>query len=61
MSIFITMDVINRRNFSVIYNLDKREIPSRKINESKIGLLIIDLLGNEIVEYDCYINFVAKF
>jgi len=61
LSIFITMDLISRQSFSVIYNLDNRELPSIKINESQIALLLIDALGNEITEHDRYFNFMVKF
>jgi len=55
------MDVITRQSFSVIYNLDNREIPSIKINESQLFLLLIDPLGNEITEHERYFNFMVKF
>jgi len=57
----ITIDVITRQSFSVIYNLDNRQTPSIKINESQIALLIVDSLGNEITEHDRYFNFMVKF
>ncbi len=61
LSVLITIDVITRKGFSVIYNLDNREIPSIKINQSQIALLLIDALGNEITEHDRYFNFMVKF
>ncbi len=60
-SIFILLDVIKRQSLSVLYNLDNRNIPSIKINESQIALLLVDALGNEITEHDRYYNFMVKF
>jgi len=41
--------------------MDNREIPSIKINESQIALLLIDAVGNEITEHDRYFNFMVNF
>lgn len=41
-SFFIVLDAITRKSFSIIYNLDSREIPKIKHHESQIALFLLD-------------------
>jgi len=61
LSLFIIIDVISRNNFTMIYNLDSRELSKVKVNETQTALLLLDSVGNELQEYDRYFNFLVKF
>ncbi len=61
MSMIIIIDVFIRKSYSMIYNTDSREVPSIKINETQIFLLLVDARGKELDEYDRYFNFMVKF
>jgi len=60
-SCFIIMDVLTRKTYTIIYNLDNREIPNVKINMSQIALVLLNPTGNEIIEHDRYFNFLVKY
>ncbi len=55
------MDVLYRKYFTIVYNLDNREIPKIQINESQIAINLLDPLGREIQEHDRVFFFTAKF
>jgi len=61
LSFSIILKVFTRKTYSIIYNMDNREIPSVKLNETQIALILTDALGLEIKEHDRYFNFMAKF
>jgi len=57
----IILEVLTRNNYTIINNMDNRERPSVKLNESQLGFILTDAVGQEIKEYDRYFNFMAKF
>jgi len=61
MSLIILVDVLARKNYIIIYNVDNREIPVVQLNTSQITLLITDAMGREIDQYDRYYNLMVKF
>jgi len=61
MSFFIVLDVITRKTYTIIYNLDSRGIPRISYNESQIAMFLLDPLGGELTEPDRYFNILAKF
>lgn len=60
-SFSIIWEVLTRQTYSIIYNLDNRQRPSVRINDSQIALILTDATGQEISEHDRYFNFMAKF
>jgi len=60
-SFSIILEVLTRENYTIIYNMDNRERPIVKLNESQLGFVLTDAVGQEIKEYDRYFNFLAKF
>jgi len=61
LSSMTVFDVFSRKIYTIIYNLDNREIPRININESQIALALVDPLGKEINDFDRYFNFMVKF
>jgi len=61
LSFSIIWEVLTRQTYSIIYNLDNRQRPSVRINDSQIALILTDATGQEISEHDRYFNFMAKF
>lgn len=57
----IIIDVFSRKKFSLIYNLDNRETPKVKLNETQTALILFDALGNELLEHERYYNFMVKY
>ncbi len=58
---FTFIDVLSRSKFSVVYNLDNREIPILSFYQSQIAILLTDPFGKEIEEFDRYFTFAAKY
>jgi len=61
MSIIIMMDVLTRKTYTNIYNLDNREFTHVNISQSQIALVLMDALGNDIIEPHRYFNFLVKY
>jgi len=60
-SFFIILDVFMRKTHTIIYNLDSREIPKIKFQDSPIALFLLDAMGKELNQPDRYFNFLVKF